>query len=328
MAKNKRIAEIVLAALAVSFLAFGSPARASEDMKQGVAEYNAGDYKSAAGHLGAALPTDFNNAVLHYYLANTYVHLNIRDGAVREFRIAYALEPDKEVGRLSRLALKYMGISTDDKSSDEAASAKGGTGKLDGGTGKSGIGKLDTGKSETGGGGTKSGESRGKEAGGKGESGQKADGVTGMYPRADKSAEMMRQKSEQEKAFRQKLSSELAGETARRGEQVFDRTRSDINDSLTYWRRGRQITLPMPQDSIQQLEQLRRFYEGQKSAHIEEGAHQAMEIQKTADNLDALLHEKNSKTTPKLVPEGTNLYVRTYSKADSPEKGKALPKSP
>jgi hypothetical protein len=326
MAKNKRIAEIVLAALAVSFLAFGAPALASEDMKLGVAEYNAGDYKSAAGHLGLALPTDFNNAVLHYYLANTYVHLNIRDGAVREFRIAYALEPDKEVGRLSKLALKYMGISTDDKSSDEAASAKGGTGKLD--NGKLDSGKLDSGKSPNGNGGAKSGESRGKEAGGKGESTQKSDGVTGMYPRADKSAELMRQKSEQEKAFRQKLSSELAGETARRGEQVFDRTRSDINDSLTYWRRGRQITLPMPQDSIQQLEQLRRFYEGQKSAHIEEGAHQAMEIQKTADNLDALLHEKNSKTTPKLVPEGTNLYVRTYSKADSPEKGKAPAKGP
>lgn len=82
----------------------------SPAFKEGIEAYNQGDYKTANGKLGEALSQDFNNANLHYYMANTFVHLNQREAAVREFRIAYALEPEKEVGKLSKMALKYMGV--------------------------------------------------------------------------------------------------------------------------------------------------------------------------------------------------------------------------
>lgn len=90
---------------------------------QGVQEYNAGDYLNATGHLGAALSTEFNNAILHYYLASAYVHLKQKDGAIREFRIAYALEPEAEVGRLSKQALGYLAADLPTGSGTGPASA-------------------------------------------------------------------------------------------------------------------------------------------------------------------------------------------------------------
>ncbi len=98
--------------LIVAFGLNGLPACAGEDLiKQGIAEYNAGDFGNAAGHLGAALSTDFNNPVLHYYLGNSYVRLKQKDGAIREFRIAYALQPDAQVGQYSKDALALLGAS-------------------------------------------------------------------------------------------------------------------------------------------------------------------------------------------------------------------------
>jgi len=78
-------------------------------LKKGIEAYTAGDYNKAAGLLGAAQSAEFNNPILHYYLANTLARLNERDGAIREYRIAYALEPDGDVGRQCRLALSVYG---------------------------------------------------------------------------------------------------------------------------------------------------------------------------------------------------------------------------
>ncbi len=88
-------------------------------LKQGIAEFNAGNYSDASGHLGAALSTDFNNSVLHYYLGNCYVHMKQREAAIREFRIAYALDPDKDVGKYAKQAL--AGLNADGPASATAA---------------------------------------------------------------------------------------------------------------------------------------------------------------------------------------------------------------
>ncbi len=78
-------------------------------MKTGIQAYNAGNYKKAIIHLGSALTTDFNNPVLHYYMANSHLHLHQTDAAIREFRIAYALDPENDVGRYSKEALFILG---------------------------------------------------------------------------------------------------------------------------------------------------------------------------------------------------------------------------
>ncbi|HEY9775201.1 MAG TPA: hypothetical protein V6C81_15660 [Planktothrix sp.] len=82
----------------------------SKLVQQGIDEYTRGDYDNASGHLGEALSTDFNNPKLHYFLGSSYVHLNQRDGAIREFRIAYALQPQGEVGDMAKKGLALLGV--------------------------------------------------------------------------------------------------------------------------------------------------------------------------------------------------------------------------
>lgn len=104
----------------VALLSLSPTAQADSNfLKQGIADFNAGNYTEASGHLGAALSTDFNNSVLHYYLGNCYVHMKQRDAAIREFRIAYALDPDKDVGKYAKQAL--AGLNADGPTSTGAA---------------------------------------------------------------------------------------------------------------------------------------------------------------------------------------------------------------
>lgn len=85
-------------------------AQMSPEMKDGIIAYKQGQYKSAVTSLMGALNTEFNNATLHYYLGNSFVHLKQPDSAIREFRIAYALAPDQEVGKFSKEALTNLGV--------------------------------------------------------------------------------------------------------------------------------------------------------------------------------------------------------------------------
>ena len=78
----------------------------------GVAEYRTGKYREAVEHLSKAVSADFNNATIHYYLGSAYVRLKQTEPATREFRIAFALQPDDKVGRLSRQALALLGVET------------------------------------------------------------------------------------------------------------------------------------------------------------------------------------------------------------------------
>jgi tetratricopeptide (TPR) repeat protein len=114
-----------LIALALSAVSARS-AWASDNpfMQQGIKEYYAGDYINAAGHFGEAESADFNDPKLHYFLGNTFVHLNQRDAAVREYRIAYALEPTGEVGTLSKNALILCGAEKESTTGDKSAKDK------------------------------------------------------------------------------------------------------------------------------------------------------------------------------------------------------------
>jgi hypothetical protein len=77
---------------------------------QGIQDYRNGDFAAAAGNLGAAMPTEFNNPTLHYYMGNCCVHLKQMESAVREFRITYALDPTGQVGRFAKQALDYLDV--------------------------------------------------------------------------------------------------------------------------------------------------------------------------------------------------------------------------
>lgn len=83
------------------------------------AEYRRREYDDAANDLGAALPDEFNNPVLHYYYANCMVHLRHKDAAIREYRIAYALQPIGTIGDYCKLCLDRFGIDAEGKKSSE-----------------------------------------------------------------------------------------------------------------------------------------------------------------------------------------------------------------
>ncbi len=101
-------------ALTASILLAGcfiSPAySANKHLLQGIQDYRDGDFATAAGNLGAAMPTEFNNPMLHYYMGNCCVHLKQMETAVREFRIAYALDPTGQVGKFAKQALDYLDV--------------------------------------------------------------------------------------------------------------------------------------------------------------------------------------------------------------------------
>ncbi len=102
--------------LAISFSLFDcklASAEMSPEMRSGIIAYRGGDYKAAVSSFMGALNTEFNNATLHYYLGNSFVHLKQPDSAIREFRIAYALSPDEAVGKFSKDALTGLGVGTD-----------------------------------------------------------------------------------------------------------------------------------------------------------------------------------------------------------------------
>jgi tetratricopeptide (TPR) repeat protein len=101
----------------LSVLTFGlllslclSPAiGASEFLDKAIAAYNAGKYSEAMGLLGEAESRDFNDPVLHYYLANTLSHLDAKEEAIKEYKIALAMEPEGQIAQYCHDALRALG---------------------------------------------------------------------------------------------------------------------------------------------------------------------------------------------------------------------------
>lgn len=97
------------------------PARAENvAMTEGVEAFKEGDFKLAESRLGCAQAAEFSNPVFHYYMANTYIKLNKKELAIQEYRIAFALAPEKEVGKLSKQALISLGLESEEKKAAKA----------------------------------------------------------------------------------------------------------------------------------------------------------------------------------------------------------------
>ncbi|MBK7748221.1 MAG: hypothetical protein IPP57_24740 [Candidatus Obscuribacter sp.] len=261
-------------ALALTIQLTISPAFAlSPALKQGMEEYNQGEYKAAEGHLGQALASDFDNAVLHYYLANTYVHLNKKQDAIKEFRIAYALEPNKEVGKLSKVALGYLGVEEGESEKKEKEKE---------------IPKTPPKPSN---------------------------------PHLDRAVSTLNDEVKRERERSLRTAGELASDAKSRSSTILGNKKQDILDGLKYYRRGTQHQLPIPPEVLQQLDGLRGIYDQQSQGHIDSANRRSAELQKTADNLQSLMSDKNAKAGAKLSPVGTNLYIRNYqdeSRAKTP----------
>lgn len=103
-----------------SSLAFGQDSvdavvsKPKEDfLLNGICKYRCRQFSDAANDLGAALPSEFNNPLLHYYYANCMVHLRRKESAIREYRIAYALQPVGTIAEYSKQCLSKFGIDAE-----------------------------------------------------------------------------------------------------------------------------------------------------------------------------------------------------------------------
>jgi tetratricopeptide (TPR) repeat protein len=269
--KNSTIGAVITL-LSLSFC----PTKASAEnnfLKLGMAEFNAGNYSDASGHFGAALSTDFNSSVLHYYLGNCYVHMKQKEAAIREFRIAYALDPDKDVGKYAKQALVGLGA-------DPGGPGAGGPGALPGtanpaadALAKAAVDKLLDLKNKPG----------GLTPVGSGSGLPFPNGMppVGLPPGVDPSK------------------SGIPGSGTKydvgRGGRLFEPAPPSLPATAT--------------DTASRLEALRRMYEGNRYVPTTKTN---QEIQKTADNLRELMTQQTKPGSHHLVPSGTNLYIRNY----------------
>jgi hypothetical protein len=82
---------------------------ASEILNKGIKAFNSGHYQKAIGLLGQAETSEFNNPVLHYYLANALSKVNQKPDAIKEYKIAMALQPEGQMSQYCTAALEALG---------------------------------------------------------------------------------------------------------------------------------------------------------------------------------------------------------------------------
>lgn len=116
MKKISRITFFLALASALAVVARPALAAAECDISElslGMCAYQHGDFTRAIDHFASAEPDHFNNPNLHYYLANCMVYLHERESAIREYRIAYALDPRGAIGSYSKMCLDLFGIDAE-----------------------------------------------------------------------------------------------------------------------------------------------------------------------------------------------------------------------
>lgn len=274
-------------------VSFPQASLATDFLKEGMADYAAGNYADASGHFGGALSTDFNNATLHYYLGSCYAHMKQQEAAVREFRIAYALEPQKEVGRFAKQALEIYGFDPDGPV--ERKSSANPVGALPGASSSMvppAVGQL-----------------------------------PGQVVEQPKPKSMLEKQAEDLKNLRSEQSRLASEDAGKQGERFVEKSKNDMLDASRYiTRRGRIVQPSLTNDDNRTLENLRKLYDSQKSSYLDVGARQSSEIQNTAASLQDQMNEQAKAGKLHLSPSGTNLYVRNYQMtpaADTKPSGKS-----
>jgi tetratricopeptide (TPR) repeat protein len=322
---------VVVAALALILMSTGwyaLPARAESNtalMQKAVEEYRSGDFADAAGNFYATLTKEFNNPMVHYYMASCYVHLEDPDSAVREFRIAYALAPNTDIGYYSKTALKYFVFNSDGsavstskkekKNEAKSGSPIGGSSGTSSGT-SSGAGATTSSAGAAGGAGA-SGMSGTSGAGGGAGAGV---GVgVGAGAGTTGSSDVIQSQAQREKESRLAQSAKLAEEINKQGDDRFNKAVSGLSSDP---REREQQMLRLPDDVKSMLNNLRAEYDMRKKLQLEAGKQQADKLDESASNLQSLIDQHQSLQT------GSNLYVRRYKQDAAADRAKSTKSSP
>jgi tetratricopeptide (TPR) repeat protein len=102
------ISRIVVLANCLTWL-FPCSSLAVSPLEQAIKAYHAGNYTEAIGRFGQAESTEFNNPKLHYYLANALAKTNQKQDAIKQYKVALALEPTGQLAEYCRQDLQAFG---------------------------------------------------------------------------------------------------------------------------------------------------------------------------------------------------------------------------
>ena len=94
------------------------------EFAQGVAAFRQGKYADALGLFDRAKAKSFDDPLLHYYLASTYIKLNYKDNAIQEYKMTMVLDPNGKLAPLCATALRSRGASSDAQDHPSKAIAK------------------------------------------------------------------------------------------------------------------------------------------------------------------------------------------------------------
>lgn len=106
--------KLVLLSAVISLSVAAGQAGATSALSEGVRQFSAGRYSCAVGHLERAACREPSNAMVRYYLATCYVHLNRHEEAILMYEHSYRLDPFGPVSGYCRQALLAYGRGVPD----------------------------------------------------------------------------------------------------------------------------------------------------------------------------------------------------------------------
>jgi tetratricopeptide (TPR) repeat protein len=279
----KRVSVVVIA-LSASLTA-AAPSRANS-YQDGLRDYYAGRYQQAAIEFARASGYAPQNAMIHYYLANTLVHLNQHDAAIEEYKLCYALDCRGPVSEYCRQSLHKYHQSLPDKDHLE---------------------KLRNALAND----TDVCQPDGTRA------------STAVGGAVEKSVAVIRRQVEIEKRKNEAVSKYLAEEAVQTGNQQAKavQARAEIEVSKLYRPHSHSATID-PDAAIRE-QQIRNTARDEQDMILRRANERADRYRKVgqlkktaldqvAQNLQSQLADNGKSSGVKLLPQGTDLYVRQY----------------
>jgi thiol-disulfide isomerase/thioredoxin len=106
--KSKLVGSLLLGTAAIFFALPSWSEDQNQFLTNAIEAFKKGNYSETVGLLGAAKPTEFDNPVWHYYMANALIHLNQKQGAIREYQMAMDLAPEGQLKQYCQAALHAL----------------------------------------------------------------------------------------------------------------------------------------------------------------------------------------------------------------------------
>lgn len=287
LSKSKMANIALLLALAGS----GGNAFAKSLTDEGLAHYNAGRYPLAIASLSAAVAREPAGQLLHYYLANAFVHTGDHRRALEEYRICYQLNPQNTIGEYSRKALVSYKAPLPSPSDPTFVRVY--------------KKYMDAAKTQS--------------------------NVVAIEPELEKARNIIRRQADIEKnkhriqsAQSQKVSRHIAEEEAKRVDSRAEAEIQKLYEPIVYSPGPRANPLLANPDLLKQKEDAIKKAAAEEKEYILRHAEESSETYKSweskktvaldevAANLESQLEQPAGRSGVKLQAKGTDLYVRNY----------------